>query len=368
MTTTASYLTTFQPRSTTSQPILTTAQPTLMTTKTATTTMVPVTISLPVVVDLATDMKNSTAEQKEVMENILETLDNTTEIHKEISEIVTFLDDLAISLDNIISLAGMRKRRSTSTSNCQDIGDLISYYSTAVTDIQTILYKLNAVGETGIQEIDDYISTAISVFQEKRSELLEGQDNLEQYYIQQCSTTMSSPTTTMTTTREGTAMTTSDPRATSTTTSSVAAIIAAAEEVKTDTENKISELESIIASLDPDLETDLIASLNTLLSFFNLLSGNLDEIASVSETSRNRRQGESGKVADKFLSLMVLQAALCLKKWLRSSTTRWTASRRSWPPWTRWTGPRLTPPSSTSSRKSRRTSWLSSESYHISKL
>ena len=109
-------------------------------------------------------------------------------------------------------------------------------------------------------------------------------------------------------------MTTSDPRATSTTTSSVAAIIAAAEEVKTDTENKISELESIIASLDPDLETDLIASLNTLLSFFNLLSGNLDEIASVSETSRNRRQGESGKVADKLLSLMVLQAAWCLKK------------------------------------------------------
>ena len=287
-----------------------------MTTKTATTTMVPVTISLPVVVDLATDMKNSTAEQKEVMENILETLDNTTEIHKEISEIVTFLDDLAISLDNIISLAGMRKRRSTSTSNCQDIEDLISYYSTAVTDIQTILDKLNAVGETGIQEIDDYISTAISVFEEKRSELLEGQDNLEQYYIQQCSTTMSSPTTTtMTTTREGTAMTTSDPRATSTTTSSVAAIIAAAEEVKTDTEEKISELESIIASLDPHLETDLIASLNTLLSFFNLLSGNLDEIASVSETSRNRRQGESGEVAHKFLSLMVLQAALCLKKW-----------------------------------------------------
>ena len=285
-----------------------------MTTKTATTTMVPVTISLPVVVDLATDMKNSTAEQKEVMENILETLDNTTEIHKEISEIVTFLDDLAISLDNIISLAGMRKRRSASINNCQDIEDLISYYSTAVTDIQTILDKLNAVGETGIQEIDDYISTAISVFEEKRSELLEGQDNLEQYYIQQCSTTMSSPTTTMTTTREGTAMTTSDPRATSTTTSSVAAIIAAAEEVKTDTENKISELESIIASLDPDLEADLIASLNTLLSFFNLLSGNLDTIASVSETSRNRRQGESGKVADKLLSLLVLQAATCLKK------------------------------------------------------
>ena len=282
-----------------------------MTTKTATTTMVPVTISLPVVVDLATDMKNSTAEQKEVMENILETLDNTTEIHKEISEIVTFLDDLAISLDNIISLAGMRKRRSTSTSNCQDIEDLISYYSTAVTDIQTILDKLNAVGETGIQEIDDYISTAISVFEEKRSELLEGQDNLEQYYTQQCSTTMSSPTTTMTTTPEGTAMTTSGP---TTATSSVAAIIAAAEEVKTDTEDKISELEAIIASLDPDLETDLIASLNTLLSFFNLLSGNLDEIASVSETSRNRRQGESGKVADKFLSLMVLQAATCLKK------------------------------------------------------
>ena len=121
-------------------------------------------------------------------------------------------------------------------------------------------------------------------------------------------------------------MTTSGP---TTTTSSVAAIIAAAEEVKTDTEDKISELESIIASLDPDLETDLIASLNTLLSFFNLLSGNLDEIASVSETSRNRRQGESGKVADKFLSLMVLQAATCLKKWLRSSTMRWTASRRS---------------------------------------
>ena len=283
-----------------------------MTTKTATTTMVPVTISLPVVVDLATDMKNSTAEQKEVMENILETLDNTTEIHKEISEIVTFLDDLAISLDNIISLAGMRKRRSASINNCQDIEDLISYYSTAVTDIQTILDKLNAVGETGIQEIDDYISTAISVFEEKRSELLEGQDNLEQYYIQQCSTTMSSPTTTMTTTREGTAMTTSGP---TTATSSVAAIIAAAEEVKTDTEEKISELESIIASLDPDLEADLIASLNTLLSFFNLLSGNLDTIASVSETSRNRRQGESGKVADKLLSLMVLQAALCLKKW-----------------------------------------------------
>ena len=88
-------------------------------------------------------------------------------------------------------------------------------------------------------------------------------------------------------------MTTSGP---TTTTSSVAAIIAAAEEVKMDTEEKISELESIIASLDPDLEADLIASLNTLLSFFNLLSGNLDEIASVSETSRNRRQEESGKV------------------------------------------------------------------------
>ena len=109
-------------------------------------------------------------------------------------------------------------------------------------------------------------------------------------------------------------MTTSGPRATSTATSSVAAIIAAAEEVKTDTEEKISELESIIASLDSDLETDLIASLNTLLSFFNLLSGNLDEIASVSETSRKRRQGKSGKVADKLLSLMVLQAAWCLKK------------------------------------------------------
>ena len=121
-------------------------------------------------------------------------------------------------------------------------------------------------------------------------------------------------------------MTTSGP---TTATSSVAAIIAAAEEVKTDTEDKISELESIIASLDPELETDLIASLNTLLSFFNLLSGNLDEIASVSETSRNRRQGESGNVADNFLSLMVLQAATCLKKWLRSSTMRWTASRRS---------------------------------------
>ena len=220
-------------------------------------------------------MKNSTAEQKEVMETLLETLDNTTEIHKEITEIVTFLDDLTLALDNIISLAGMRKRRSIS-SNCDNVENLISSYDIAITDINTILDKLNSVGTTGIQTIDDYIAAAIKVFDEKKIELLDGKSNLEQYHAQQCVPTTPGPTTTAT--------------------SSVAAIIAAAEEVKTDTENKITELEAILASLDPDLDKDLIGSLNTLLSFFNLLSGNLNEIASVSETNQRIRRGEMGEL------------------------------------------------------------------------
>merc|ERR1719350_2462970 len=146
------------PTSTSSPPLLTTAQPVLTTTTTTTrTTTIPVTISLPVVVIVATDMKNSTAVQKEVMETLLETLDNTTEIHKEIAEIVTFLDDLTIALDNIISLAGMRKRRSVS-SNCQNVEALIASYAIAIRDINTILDKLNSVGTTGVQTIDDYIA------------------------------------------------------------------------------------------------------------------------------------------------------------------------------------------------------------------
>ena len=76
-------------------------------------------------------MKNTTAVQKEVMETLLETLDSTTEIHKEITEIVTFLDDLTIALDNIISLAGMRKRRSVS-SNCKNVEELIASYAIAI--------------------------------------------------------------------------------------------------------------------------------------------------------------------------------------------------------------------------------------------
>ena len=210
------------------------------------------------------------------METLLETLDNTTEIHKEITEIVTFLDDLTLALDNIISLAGMRKRRSIS-SKCDNVENLISSYDIAITDINTILDKLNAVGTTGIQTIDDYIAAAIKVFDEKKIELLDSKSNLEQYQAQQCvPTTTAGPTTTAT--------------------SSVAAIIAAAEEVKTDTENKISELEAILASLDPDLDKDLIGSLNILLSFFNILSGNLNEIASVSETNQRIRRGEMGEL------------------------------------------------------------------------
>ena len=209
------------------------------------------------------------------METLLETLDNTTEIHKEITEIVTFLDDLTLALDNIISLAGMRKRRSIS-SNCDNVENLISSYDIAITDINTILDKLNSVGTTGIQTIDDYIAAAIKVFDEKKIELLDGKSSLEQYHAQQCVPTAPGPTTTAT--------------------SSVAAIIAAAEEVKTDTENKITELEAILASLDPDLDKDLIGSLNTLLSFFNLLSGNLNEIASVSETNQRIRRGEMGEL------------------------------------------------------------------------
>merc|ERR1712008_161728 len=198
-----------------------------------------------------------------------------TEIHKEIAEIVTFLDDLTIALDNIISLAGMRKRRSVS-SNCENVENLISSYVIAITDINTILDKLNSVGTTGIQTIDDYIAAAIVVFDEKKIELLDGRRNLEQYHAQQCVATTPGPTTT------------------TTTTSSVAAIIAAAEEVKTDTENKITELKTILASLDPDLDSDLIGSLNSLLSFFNLLNGNLNEIASVSETNQRTKRGEMG--------------------------------------------------------------------------
>ena len=245
------------------------------------TTTIPVTISLPVVVDIATDMKNSTAEQKVAMETILETLDNTTEIHKEITEIVTFLDDLTIALDNIINLAGMKKRRSIS-SNCENVENLISSYAIAINDLETILDKLDSVGITGLQQIDDYIATAIEVFEEKRTELLDGRNNLEQYYEQQCIATTTIPSTT--------------------TTSSVAAIIATAEEVKTDTEKKIDELEEILASLDPVLDSDLIESLNTLLNFFNLLNGNLDAIASVSEPSPNGRikREETGELAIKL--------------------------------------------------------------------
>ena len=220
-------------------------------------------------------MKNSTAEQKEVMETLLETLDNTTQIHKEITEIVTFLDDLTLALDNIISLAGMRKRRSIS-SNCDNVQNLISSYAIAITDINTILDKLNAVGTTGIQTIDDYIAAAIKVFDEKKLELLDGKSNLDQYHAQQCVVTTPGPTTTAT--------------------SSVAAIIAAAEEVKTDTEKRITELEAILASLDPDLDADLIGSLNTLLSFFNLLTGNLNQIATVSETNQRIKRGEMGEL------------------------------------------------------------------------
>ena len=264
---------------TTLPPVLTTAQPVLTTITTTTmTTTIPVTISLPVVVDIATDMKNSTAEQKVAMETILETLDNTTEIHKEITDIVTILDDLTIALDNIINLAGMKKRRSVS-SNCENVENLISSYAIAITDLETILDKLDSVGITGIQQIDDYIATAIEVFEEKRTELLDGRNNLEQYYEQQCILTTTIPSTT--------------------TTSSVAAIIATAEEVKTDTEKKIDELEEILASLDPVLDSDLIESLNTLLNFFNLLNGKIDGIASVSEasvseTNRRTKREETG--------------------------------------------------------------------------
>ena len=274
-------LSTLSPVLSSSQPVLTTAQPVVTTTSTTTrTTTIPVTISLPVIVVIATDMKNGTAVQKEVLETILETLDNTTEIHKEIAEIVTFLDDLTIALDNIISLAGMRKRRSIS-SNCKNVENLISSYVIALTDINTILEKLNSVEATGIQTIDDYIATAKEVFKETRTELLDGKRNLDQYHAQQCVSTTPIPSTT--------------------TTSSVAAIIAAAEEVKTDTENKINELKTILASLDPDLDSDLIGSLNTLLSFFNLLNGNLDEIASVSETNQRKKRGEMGELQKKKL-------------------------------------------------------------------
>lgn len=134
--------------------VLTSGQPVLTTTTyTTKTTATPVTISLPVVFDVATDMKNSTAEQKSAMETILETLDNTTEIHKEITDIVTILDDLTIALDNIISLVGMRKRRSVS-SNCENVENLISLYAIAIADLETILDKLDSIGITGIQQVD----------------------------------------------------------------------------------------------------------------------------------------------------------------------------------------------------------------------
>ena len=72
--------------------------------------------------------------------------------------------------------------------------------------------------------------------------------------------------------------------------------------MKTDTERKIDELEEILASLDPVLDSDLIESLNTLLNFFNLLNGNLDAIASVSEPSPNRRikREETGELPIKL--------------------------------------------------------------------
>ena len=242
------------------------------------TTTIPVTISLPVVVDIATDMKNSTAEQKEAFENLLETLDNATEIYNEITEIVTLLDNLTIALDNIISLAGMR----SISSNCQNVENFISSYAIAITDLEEILNKLDFVGITGVQQIDDYIATAIEVFEEKKTELLAGKSNFEQYNSQQCISTRTVRSTT--------------------TASSVAAIIAAAEKVKTDMENKIDALEEILASLDPDLDGDLIESLNTLHNTFNLLNGNLDAIASVSEPSPNRRikREETGELPIKL--------------------------------------------------------------------
>ena len=291
------------PRLTTASPVLTTVQPVLTTLTTTTiTTTILVTISLPVVVTIATDMKNTTAVQKEVMETLLETLDNTTEIHKEIAEIVTFLDDLTIALDNIISLAGMRKRRSVS-SNCKNVEALIASYAIAITDINTVLDKLNSVGTTGVQTIDDYIAAAIKVFDEKKVELVDGKRNLEQYEAQQCVATTVGPTTT-------------------TTTSSVAAIIAAAEEVKTDTEEKITELQTILASLDPDLDSELIGNLNTLLSFFNLLTGNLNEITSVSDSNQRTKRGEMGELSIKLHITDIainypslFQTAVRLRRW-----------------------------------------------------
>ena len=134
----------------------------------------------------------------------------------------------------------------------------------------------------------------IQTFDEKKIELLDGKSNLDQYHAQQCVATTPVPTTTAT--------------------SSVAAIIAAAEEVKTDTEKRITELEAILASLDPDLDADLIGSLNTLLSFFNLLTGNLNQIATVSETNQRIKRGEMGELTRKVHHLFMVMVGLVFQQ------------------------------------------------------
>ena len=216
------------------------------------------------------ELKNRTDAHKAEVTDLLTTMDNTTETYQQIASLLTFLDDLAASLDNIANLAAVARRRRDTSPSCSSILGMVTSYTTAIDNINIILAKLNAIGTTTNDIVNTFVNNAKALFEKQLVDLEKSKSDLELYSDQECSSTTTTTPDILTTQSPATLPTSTSPNA-------VEAIVSSASSLQSDTEAKIAELEAILANLTPG--TDIYIALNDLLTTLKELSGDLGIIA-----------------------------------------------------------------------------------------
>ena len=232
-------------------------------------------------------MQSEVTNQASTLSNLLSSSSLTNSLSTEevssLNNILDFLNSLGPSLGNIASLASGRFKRDSSN-DCSLMSQTNTKMSAAIQIVNSIISLIDDLGLTGNTQVDNFL-TLLKTEKEAVKGKLQGLVNANAQNIGSFCTTLQS-TASSTSSNQGTGSTVA-PTATSSSLTTAATpleqIKESASTVKTETDAKIAQLNTILANAN--LSPNVKEALESLLAMLTTLSGDFGTIATVGETS-----------------------------------------------------------------------------------
>jgi len=232
------------------------------------------------------EMQSEVTDQASTLTNLLSNSSLTDSMSNEavgtLNSVLEFLNSLGPTLGNIASLASGRFKRD-SDNDCSLMSQTNTKMSAAIQIVDSIVSLIDDLGSTGNTQVDNFL-TLLKTEKAAVKGKLQGLVNANSQNIGSFCTTLQSTASSSTSSNQGTvAAAATSSSSLTTAASSLELIKESASTVKTETDAKIAQLNTILAN--SNLSPSVKEALESLLAMLTTLSGDFGTIATVGETT-----------------------------------------------------------------------------------